>query len=57
MQPIKRLLATQFPSIQALQTRTTHYAITGSKHTFNTLPPGKDKLAALVEVRPISSNS
>ncbi len=51
LQPIQRLLSSQFPDITALQTRSTHHAIAGSRHVFSALPPGRDKLAMLSEVR------
>ncbi len=49
-QPIKRLLAAQFPEVRFLQTSSTHKAIAGSKHIFTALPPGQDKLNALEQV-------
>jgi superfamily II DNA/RNA helicase len=50
MQPIKRLLSSQFPAIKSLQTSSVHHGIAGSKHYFVSLPPGRDKLDMLVEV-------
>lgn len=50
LQPIKRLLATTFPDMATLQTRTTHRAIAGSRHGFLSLPPGRDKMDLLAEV-------
>jgi len=49
-QPIKRLLATQFPTMNMLETSSLHKGIAGSKHSFLSLRAGRDKLDLLAEV-------
>lgn len=50
LQPIKKLISSQFPDIKQLTTSTLHKGIAGSRHQFLSLPPGKDKLDLLSEV-------
>ena len=51
LQPVKRLLATQFPNMKMLETSSLHKGIAGSKHEFVSLQAGRDKLDLLSEVR------
>lgn len=51
LQPIRRLIATDFANIRMLETQSLHKGIQGSKHRFMTLPPGRDKMDLLDEVR------
>ena len=49
-QAIKRLVAEEFPDMRRCETASLHKGIAGSRHTFSPLPPGADKLAALLQV-------
>eukprot|EP00983_Pelagomonas_calceolata_P125868 1161247-Pelagomonas_calceolata.AAC.2 len=51
LQPIKRLLATQFPDMNMLETASLHKGITGSQHEFVSQQAGRDRLDLLSEVR------
>lgn len=51
LQPIKRLLAAQFPAMNMLETSSLHKGIAGSRHQFVSLRAGRDKLDLLSEVR------
>jgi len=48
--PIKRLLATQFPDMNMLETASLHKGITGSQHEFVSQQAGRDRLDLLSEV-------
>ena len=50
LQPIRRLIATDFPGVRMLETDSLHKGISGSKHRFVTMPPGRDKFDLLDEV-------
>lgn len=49
-QAVKRLVSAELPGLQFIETSSLHRAVGGSRHSFMTVPPGRDKMDILAEV-------
>lgn len=48
--PMRRLISTDFPGVQVIETSSLHKGIAGSRHRFVTIPPGRDKMDLLDDI-------